>query len=196
MQALGSASLLYCYWLTLLLPSFLPVDNEEASLISLALASGLVAFDAQGCHLRLSGTAWSHACALGGGLCLFPLLLLIGFGLAGSLHIKPPGILAAHGPPDTVTLVSMALASPFIEEYVFRGRVLSDIRRSLGTIPSVLLSSVAFALIHMEPWLIGGALASGLVLGSIRVATGGISHGVCFHSGLNVSAIIGLSLVS
>ena len=50
-----------------------------------------------------------------------------------------------------VAFLSILLAAPIMEEFIFRGVLQSYLRKKLGMIPAILLASFAFALFHIQP---------------------------------------------
>ncbi len=56
---------------------------------------------------------------------------------------------ATAGKPDAHWLFLLAVvAAPLCEEFIFRGLIFGGLRRSLGLVPSALISAALFAIIH------------------------------------------------
>ena len=67
--------------------------------------------------------------------------------------------------------LALVLAGPVMEELLFRGVILRRLQAS-GTAPrAVVLSSLLFGAIHLNPWQFLGAFSGGLLLGWIYVRT-------------------------
>ena len=93
-------------------------------------------------------------------------------------------------------VIAVAVAAPIIEEVIFRGMLLSTLRRSLGTWPSILISAAAFASIHLvDPNAIAvvpGLFLLGVVLAWVALRRGDLSMPIALHSGINLLAAISL----
>ena len=126
----------------------------------------------------------------------------VGFGLAGFL-IAPGAILLATtggalvglAPPSPtrglggpgVLVASLALA-PCFEEHLYRGRLLPALAPRAGRAAALWITSVLFALPHLEAVPIIGASMAGLVLGVVRLETGRTFDCVALHAGMNLAA--------
>ena len=91
------------------------------------------------------------------------------------------------------------IAAPVLEEIVFRGFLLTGVRRSrLGGAGAVLLAALCWASIHLQYSLfyIGQIFVFGVLLGSARVHTRSIVPPILMHTLLNVVAAIQVALVA
>lgn len=86
--------------------------------------------------------------------------------------------------------IAMLLLAPLLEEWLYRGWMLSALRRHLGPVASVAISSAFFALPHLHPWGVLGTFVVGLVLGTLRVTGGGIALCIGLHAGLNLAILL------
>lgn len=76
--------------------------------------------------------------------------------------------------------ISTAIIPAFVEELLFRGVILSNIRPySEGG--AILISALLFGLMHQTPFQLFYATAIGVILGIIRVKTGSIWTGILVH---------------
>ena len=93
-------------------------------------------------------------------------------------------------------VIAVAVAAPIIEEVIFRGMLLSALRRSLGAWPSILISAASFAGIHLtDPNAIAvvpGLFLLGVVLAWVALRRGDLSMPIALHSGINLLAAISL----
>jgi len=94
------------------------------------------------------------------------------------------------------------ILSPVGEELLFRGLLLGCLMKCIGRWPSIIISSMAFALAH--PLALGlhsatpqtvflvfaGALILGLVAGYFRASTSSLTPAIIAHSIFNLSGII------
>lgn len=76
--------------------------------------------------------------------------------------------------------ISTAIVPAFVEEFLFRGVVLSQIRPYSET-GAVLISALLFGLMHQTPFQILYTTALGIVLGVVCIKTGSIWCGVILH---------------
>ncbi len=102
----------------------------------------------------------------------------IGIGLPPRLA-EPP---AAASP---LLWLAVVLCAPLFEELLYRERLLPALRARIGTPIAIPLSSLLFALPHLEPWNVLGAFAVGLLLGVVYLATRSAALCVAYHAGLN-----------
>ena len=86
----------------------------------------------------------------------------------------------------------IALLPPVVEELVFRGAILKSLTKR-GELPvwlAIFLSSVLFALVHLNPAQMPHAFLIGLLLGWMYVRTGSIIPGVAYHWANNTMAYV------
>ena len=116
------------------------------------------------------------------------------------------GILKPHqGPADRmfgagtayqfpVILVTIALIAPFVEEFYFRGIVLSWLCRKIYVVPGVVASAAIFALLHfrylsvpgVEGWMLTGLIGVvGLVNATLAIRTRSLWPPFVFHAAYN-----------
>lgn len=89
-------------------------------------------------------------------------------------------------------LIAVGVVAPVLEEALFRGYLLSALRRQSGTVMSVLLSAALFAAVHDDSGQWMGQLAAGVVLACVIVSTSRMWLAVLTHSALNLSGPIWL----
>lgn len=102
--------------------------------------------------------------------------------------------LASGGLAPVVALAVLSVVgAPLVEEVAFRGLLYGALEKAgRGAATCVLVSSVAFAVFHLEPDRLPLLLASGVVLGVVRARTGSTGAAVVAHVVNNVPAGIGL----
>jgi len=87
-------------------------------------------------------------------------------------------------------LAAMALAPAVCEELAFRGFILSGLKHTGRTWLAIVLSSVAFGLMHMIPQQVFNATLLGLVLGMIAVRSNSLWPCMLFHLIYNALGVI------
>ncbi|MEA2674674.1 MAG: Type prenyl endopeptidase Rce1-like [Chloroflexota bacterium] len=116
--------------------------------------------------------------AVGLGLALITIAASSVAGLgAGTLLGRPAALFV---PWAAITIV-VATA----EEAILRGRLFDTVRRAGGVAPAMLVTTVAFALMHVPLYgwhVVPLDLAVGLALGGLRLATGGIAAPAAAHT--------------
>lgn len=78
--------------------------------------------------------------------------------------------------PQGMALAAAAavIAAPLAEEIVFRGLIHRLAARTWGAGPGLAISSLAFGIVHGEPWFLFGLCGVGLALGFLLEATGSL----------------------
>jgi membrane protease YdiL (CAAX protease family) len=91
--------------------------------------------------------------------------------------------------PLTLVFLTLAVAAPIFEELLFRGALLSWLRTRFGTrfrpgtamALAVLVSGVAFAAIHLQPWGLPVLAVLGAVLGAAFARTRNLWSAILVH---------------
>ncbi len=107
-------------------------------------------------------------------------------------------------PALALIFVSLAVLPPITEEILFRGFLFSGLRRGMGVVMAVLLSSVMFGALH----LLGGVSGEGLlwiaaidtfvlaiVLCYLRIRTGSLWAPILVHAAKNSFAFVSLFIL-
>jgi len=92
--------------------------------------------------------------------------------LAGMFDMSQPGWLV---------FLAFAVAPGICEELAFRGFILSGLSRGGRTTLAIVLSAIAFGVMHLIPQQVFNASLLGLVLGLIAVRSNSLLPGVVFH---------------
>lgn len=80
-----------------------------------------------------------------------------------------------------LVILAMAVTPAICEEIAFRGFMLAGFRRMGRVRLAVVLSSLAFGIIHMIPQQVFNATLLGLILGAVCVRTRSLFPGIAFH---------------
>lgn len=82
----------------------------------------------------------------------------------------------------------IVVVGPVAEETFFRGFLFAGLVRRLGTASSIAISSVLFAVAHVDPALFGPALLSGSVFALVYWRTGSVWPAILAHTAQNAVA--------
>ena len=80
-----------------------------------------------------------------------------------------------------ILALTVSVFTPFAEEFLFRGFILTMLLKRYSAITSILISSFIFSIVH-EPIAMGLAFGGGCLYGWIRVKTGSIYPSIIAHA--------------
>lgn len=80
-----------------------------------------------------------------------------------------------------LAFLALVVAAPIIEEIIFRGYLFGRLRKHAGTVVAILLTSITFAVLHMQLNVGIDVFALSILLCLLRVVTGSIWAGVLLH---------------
>ena len=93
-----------------------------------------------------------------------------------------------------IFLFLVVVLAPLVEEVIFRGMLLSRLRRSFGRWASILISAAAFALIHLiDPnavFAVPSLFLVGIGLGWYALPYGDLSVPIFVHAGVNLTGAV------
>jgi len=92
--------------------------------------------------------------------------------------------------PFLVQVLYTVILAPIIEEIFFRGIGHDRLARAVPPVLAAIISSAAFAVIHMEPLAILAAFVSGLILSLLYNRYKTVIVPIAFHMGFNIFAYI------
>lgn len=90
-------------------------------------------------------------------------------------------------------IISTCVLAPLVEEFLFRGVIMSMLRR-YGLVTELIVSSVAFALMHFSIQTFIPIFFVGMLLGFVRRSTGSIFPSIIMHAANNAFSVITLVL--
>ena len=98
-----------------------------------------------------------------------------------------------------IWVITAIIIAPIVEEFVFRGFILSAVSGKVGTSFGIVVSAAAFLVIHLPQidgyWLAGIALfILGLLSGIARINSGSLVAPILFHCCYNTVAVINVLL--
>lgn len=88
-----------------------------------------------------------------------------------------------------VSILYIALLAPLCEELMFRGLIFNRIRSGFSVTVSVIVTSVAFALPHINPLWIAVAVLNSLVFTMVRERSGNLCYTIILHSCYNLVSV-------
>lgn len=90
------------------------------------------------------------------------------------------------------SFISIVIAAPIMEELIFRGIILNGLLRRYSPVKSIIISSILFGIVHLNPWQFIGASIFGLFSGWVYYRTGKLTLSIIIHSVNNLFAFIGM----
>ena len=165
------------------------LGRGAAVLLSFAAVTALVIATRRSQGDRAPGRAAGLAAlAALAGFASYPLWIpLIGaVGVMLGLRPAPP----PPRPDDPLLLVATLGLAPVFEELLYRERLLLALRSRIGGGLAVAISSLLFALPHLEAWSVLATSLVGLALGALMLAGGSVALCIGLHAGLNLAAVV------
>lgn len=86
--------------------------------------------------------------------------------------------------------VLMVVAAPILEELIFRGIILDGLLKKYSPIKSILISSLLFGLVHLNPWQFITGLIIGIFSGWVYYRTRSLSISIIIHAAANLSGFL------
>jgi membrane protease YdiL (CAAX protease family) len=85
---------------------------------------------------------------------------------------------------------AIAIAAPLVEELLFRGLLQNALARFIPIWPAILLSSFAFAAVHLQPYAIPGLMTLSIAFGYLYHRTGSLRTNILLHMLNNTAALL------
>jgi membrane protease YdiL (CAAX protease family) len=96
-----------------------------------------------------------------------------------------------------ITLFQSIIAAPILEELIFRGIILDGLLKKYSALKSILISSLLFGLIHLNPSQLVVGLIMGIFTGWIYYKTRMLTLSFLIHSVYNLASVLmGYFLIS
>ncbi|MAH17271.1 MAG: hypothetical protein CL960_02065, partial [Euryarchaeota archaeon] len=89
-----------------------------------------------------------------------------------------------------ISIISVAIAAPVIEELLFRGLVQDFFGEIYPKWIAIFFTAAIFGLIHLNPFSIINAFWGGMVYGYVRYETGSLWPSIFLHSMWNLHIIV------
>ena len=95
---------------------------------------------------------------------------------------------------DVYGFLAVAIAAPVLEELIFRGIILDGLLKRRSKWSAIIISSLLFGLLHLNPWQFVGATILGIFIGWVYSRTHNIMYCMFIHFVNNFTAYaIGLT---
>ena len=103
--------------------------------------------------------------------------------IALGVEIQADTIVNAFGQLDTPVwfILTGVVAAPLVEEVVFRGYIFAGFRKKYGWKAALLISSIGFALMHLQPAALIPTFILGAVLGYLYHKSNSLWPGIILH---------------
>ena len=92
--------------------------------------------------------------------------------------------------PNFCTFLMLVIAAPFIEELILRGIMLDGLLKLYSPIKAIVISSVLFGFMHLNPWQFVGAFIIGVFIGWVYYHTRSLSLAIIMHAAHNLTSFL------
>ena len=129
-------------------------------------------------------------------LCVATAAILIGIKFPIVSQIPIPEymlkiLLDSDSDTGVYSFITIVIAAPILEELIFRGIILNGLLKSYSPLKSIIISSLLFGLIHMNPGQFIGASLGGMLSGWVYFKTKKITLPIIIHMTNNSLAFLG-----
>lgn len=93
------------------------------------------------------------------------------------------------------SFITVVVAAPILEELIFRGIILHGLLQRYSPTKSIIVSSVLFGIVHLNPWQFVGAFIIGLFSGWVYYKTKKLTLSILIHFANNLFAFMGIYFV-
>ena len=139
---------------------------------------------------------------LGGYLVALPLVIIVSLineklwqGQGGSNPILPIALEGRDGVALTIFFLTAAVAAPLFEEFLFRGFLLPSLTRYLPVWGAIAVSSLLFAVVHLNLSEILPLATLGFVLGTVYTRSRNLLAPMLLHSLWNSATLVSLFIL-
>jgi len=89
-----------------------------------------------------------------------------------------------------LSFITLVIAAPILEELIFRGIILDGLLKRYSPVKSIIISSVLFGIVHLNPWQFISAVIIGFFIGWVYYKTRKLSLAILIHMTNNFLAFI------
>ncbi len=108
----------------------------------------------------------------------------------GALELVGPLLLEGPLWQRAAAALLIGVAGPVVEELVFRGYLWAALARFASPVATLAVTTLVFAGFHLDPVHVVAVVPTGLVLGVLRAATGGLTAPILAHVVNNTAAVL------
>lgn len=87
-------------------------------------------------------------------------------------------------------LITICVLPAFIEEFLFRGVIQKNLSKKYGAKTALIISSICFAVVHLNPTVIVPIFLLSLMLGYVYIKTNNLIYSILIHFVNNVIAVL------
>jgi hypothetical protein len=91
---------------------------------------------------------------------------------------------------DVFTFILLVIAAPILEELIFRGVILDGLLKRYSPTKSILISSLLFGLVHLNPWKFVTGFVLGFFIGWVYNNTKSLTTSIIIHASFNITAYL------
>ncbi len=180
------------------------MNSVYKSIIMVSIIAAVVSFFAYWLIMRLRKTNIFNYCsfsktgkwnivlaAIIGVAIVFPIDAFVRLFSIDKLSVETQKIfgLVFEGNSTFLLILGVGMLLPAIEEIIFRGLVLSELRKNVNVIPAVLIQAALFGIYHMNLSQAIYAFIMGIVLGLICIWTKSIWPSMVLHMFFNSTGV-------
>src|SRR5687768_8909076 len=99
------------------------------------------------------------------------------------------------GQNGVFAFLTLVIAAPILEELIFRGIILNGLLKKYSPARSIILSSILFGVVHLNPWQFIAAFVIGIFSGWIYYKTRKLTLSILIHAVNNLVAFISMSFL-
>lgn len=96
----------------------------------------------------------------------------------------------AIGGRNIYSFLSVVIAAPLFEEFLFRGILLDGLLKNYSPRKAIIISALLFGIVHLNPWQFIGAFFCGILMGWIYYRTKNIWYTVFYHFANNLLGFV------
>jgi Predicted metal-dependent membrane protease len=93
------------------------------------------------------------------------------------------------------SFLTLVIAAPIFEELIFRGIILDGLLKKYSPTRSIVISSILFAVVHLNPWQFIAAFVIGIFSGWVYYKTSNLTLSILIHAVNNLMAFISMSFL-
>lgn len=95
-----------------------------------------------------------------------------------------------------VQLIAIVIVAPVVEEVIFRGLILSRLKKAMSVPVAILLNSLVFGLVHGQLLWIAYAFCLGVVLCVVVEKTGSLATSILLHMAFNFAGTLEIDFIT